>query len=57
MFPDVLSRHSISSLSGTIFETLDWDKKPPAPAIPPEVAQATTARYVEAYRLLSGEEL
>jgi len=38
-------------------ETLDWDKKPPAPAIPPEVAQATTARYVEAYRLLSGEEL
>ncbi|HJX91644.1 MAG TPA: phosphoribosylaminoimidazolesuccinocarboxamide synthase [Pyrinomonadaceae bacterium] len=38
-------------------ETLAWDKKPPAPAIPPEVAQATTARYVEAYRLLSGKEL
>lgn len=38
-------------------ETLDWDKKPPAPAIPAEVAQATTARYVEAYRLLAGKEL
>ena len=38
-------------------ETLDWDKKPPAPAIPPEVAAATTARYVDAYRLLSGREL
>jgi phosphoribosylaminoimidazole-succinocarboxamide synthase len=38
-------------------ETLDWDKKPPAPAIPPDVAQATTARYVEAYRLLAGKEL
>jgi phosphoribosylaminoimidazole-succinocarboxamide synthase len=38
-------------------ETLNWDKKPPAPAIPPEVAKATTARYVEAYRLLSGKEL
>jgi phosphoribosylaminoimidazole-succinocarboxamide synthase len=38
-------------------ETLNWDKKPPAPAIPPEVAQATTERYVEAYRLLSGKEL
>ena len=38
-------------------ETLDWDKKPPAPAIPPDVAQATTARYVEAYRLLAGQEL
>lgn len=38
-------------------ETLDWDKKPPAPAIPPEVARATTSRYVEAYRLLAGKEL
>ena len=38
-------------------ETLDWDKQPPAPAIPEEVAKATTARYVEAYRLLSGKEL
>ena len=38
-------------------ETLDWDKKPPAPAIPQEIAAATTARYLEAYRLLTGKEL
>ena len=38
-------------------ETLDWDKKPPAPAIPDDVATATTARYLEAYRLLTGKEL
>jgi phosphoribosylaminoimidazole-succinocarboxamide synthase len=38
-------------------ETLDWDKQPPAPAIPDEVAKATTARYLEAYRLLTGKEL
>ena len=38
-------------------ETLDWDKKPPAPAIPPDIAAATTARYLEAYRLLTGKEL
>ena len=38
-------------------ETLDWDKKPPAPAIPSEIATATTARYLEAYRLLTGKEL
>jgi phosphoribosylaminoimidazole-succinocarboxamide synthase len=38
-------------------ETLDWDKKPPAPAIPAEVAAATTSRYLEAYRLLTGTEL
>jgi len=38
-------------------ETLDWDKKPPAPSIPSEIATATTARYLEAYRLLTGREL
>src|SRR5215470_2216797 len=38
-------------------ETLDWDKKPPAPAIPAEIAAATTSRYLEAYRLLTGKEL
>jgi phosphoribosylaminoimidazole-succinocarboxamide synthase len=38
-------------------ETLDWDKKPPAPEIPAEVAAATTARYLEAYKLLTGREL
>ncbi|HEV2707124.1 MAG TPA: phosphoribosylaminoimidazolesuccinocarboxamide synthase [Pyrinomonadaceae bacterium] len=38
-------------------ETLDWDKRPPAPPLPPDVAAATTARYLEAYRLLTGESL
>jgi phosphoribosylaminoimidazole-succinocarboxamide synthase len=38
-------------------ETLDWDKQPPAPPLPPEVAAATTARYLEAYRLLTGKSL
>jgi phosphoribosylaminoimidazole-succinocarboxamide synthase len=38
-------------------ETLPWDKRPPAPPLPAEVAAATTARYLEAYRLLTGESL
>jgi phosphoribosylaminoimidazole-succinocarboxamide synthase len=38
-------------------ETLDWNKQPPAPPLPPEIAQATTERYLEAYRLLAGSEL
>jgi phosphoribosylaminoimidazole-succinocarboxamide synthase len=38
-------------------ETLDWDKRPPAPPLPTEVAEATTARYLEAYRLLTGGQL
>lgn len=38
-------------------ETLDWNKQPPAPPLPPDVAEATTARYLHAYRLLTGNEL
>lgn len=38
-------------------ETLPWDKRPPAPPLPTDVAEATTARYLEAYRLLTGTEL
>ena len=38
-------------------ETLNWDKRPPAPSLPAEVATATTERYLEAYRLLTGEDL
>jgi len=36
---------------------LDWNKQPPAPWLPPEVAQATTERYLEVYQLLVGESL
>lgn len=38
-------------------ETLDWNKQPPAPPLPPDIAQATSERYLEAYRLLTGMEL
>jgi phosphoribosylaminoimidazole-succinocarboxamide synthase len=38
-------------------ETLDWDKQPPAPPLPQEIAEATTERYLEAYRLLAGKSL
>jgi phosphoribosylaminoimidazole-succinocarboxamide synthase len=38
-------------------ETLDWDKRPPAPSLPPEVVEATSAKYLEAYRLITGHDL
>lgn len=38
-------------------ETLDWNKQPPAPPLPDEIAAATTARYLEAFRLLTRKEL
>lgn len=38
-------------------ETLDWDKTPPGPPLPSHVVEATTSRYREAYRRLTGNEL
>jgi phosphoribosylaminoimidazole-succinocarboxamide synthase len=38
-------------------ETLDWNKTPPAPALPPEVVARTQAKYLEAYELLTGQKL
>ena len=38
-------------------ETLDWNKTPPAPALPPEVVAKTQAKYLEAYRRLTEREL
>lgn len=38
-------------------ESIHWNKKPPAPALPAEVAQRTSEKYREAYRLLTGREL
>jgi phosphoribosylaminoimidazole-succinocarboxamide synthase len=35
-------------------ETLDWDKKPPGPNLPPEIITATADRYREASRILTG---
>jgi phosphoribosylaminoimidazole-succinocarboxamide synthase len=38
-------------------ESIRWEKKPPAPGLPPEVQTNTSAKYVEAYRRLTGREL
>jgi len=33
----------------------DWDKRPPAPEIPPDVVAATRARYIDAYERITGQ--
>jgi phosphoribosylaminoimidazole-succinocarboxamide synthase len=38
-------------------EEIHFDKKPPAPELPPAVVQGTTDKYLEAYRLLTGVPL
>jgi phosphoribosylaminoimidazole-succinocarboxamide synthase len=38
-------------------ETLDWNKQPPAPALPDEVAARTSAKYIEAFERITGGKL
>jgi len=38
-------------------ETLDWDKTPPGPPLPANIIEATSERYLEAYRRLTGHSL
>ncbi len=38
-------------------ETLDWDKTPPAPALPDEILKKSQAKYLEAYERLTGTTL
>jgi phosphoribosylaminoimidazole-succinocarboxamide synthase len=38
-------------------ETLDWDKTPPAPKLPPDVISRTSQKYREALERLTGKTL
>jgi phosphoribosylaminoimidazole-succinocarboxamide synthase len=38
-------------------ESIHWNKQPPAPALPAEIAQRTSEKYKDAYRALTGREL
>ena len=38
-------------------DRIEWDRKPPAPALPDDVVDNTRLKYVEACRLLTGRDL
>ncbi len=38
-------------------ESIHWNKAPPAPALPNDVAQRTSEKYIEAYERLTGHQL
>jgi phosphoribosylaminoimidazole-succinocarboxamide synthase len=38
-------------------ESIRWNKQPPAPALPDEVARRTSEKYKDAYRALTGKSL
>jgi phosphoribosylaminoimidazole-succinocarboxamide synthase len=38
-------------------EKIGWNKQPPVPALPDDVVMRTRAKYLEAYKLITGQEL
>jgi len=38
-------------------ESISWNKQPPGPVLPREVAEQTASKYKEAYRVLTGKSL
>jgi phosphoribosylaminoimidazole-succinocarboxamide synthase len=36
---------------------LDWDRRPPGPAVPPDIVAATRQRYLELYSRLTAADL
>lgn len=38
-------------------EGIEWDKKPPAPPLPPEIINKTKEKYFSIYRILTGQDL
>ncbi len=41
----------------TVVQAGEWDKTPPGPVLPDEVVERSIARYLEAYKRLTGSEL
>ena len=38
-------------------ERIGWNKQPPAPELPEDIVAATSAKYIEALRILTGRDL
>jgi len=38
-------------------ESIRWNKQPPAPPLPEDVAAKTSEKYVQAYQALTGHQL
>ena len=38
-------------------ERIKWNKQPPVPSLPDDVVEKTRAKYIEAFRRLTGREL
>jgi phosphoribosylaminoimidazole-succinocarboxamide synthase len=55
--PPSLDKQPVRDYLDELVKAGKWDKSPPAPDLPDEIVESTSARYREAYRRLTGEEL
>lgn len=52
-----LDKQPVRDYLDDLVEQGKWDHRPPGPELPDEVVRATSARYLEAYRKITGQEL
>jgi len=55
--PPSLDKQPVRDYLDDLVERGEWDRTAPAPALPPGVIDATSERYLEAYRRVVGREL
>lgn len=49
-----LDKQPVRDFLDRLVQAGDWDKQPPGPDLPPEVVEATSSRYREVFRRLTG---
>ena len=52
-----LDKQYVRDYLETVVEKGEWDKTPPGPVLPDAVIEATMARYLEAYKGLTGQDI
>lgn len=55
--PASLDKQPVRDYLERLVQAGEWDRRPPAPDLPEEVVTATTERYREAYRRITGDTL
>ncbi len=55
--PPSLDKQPVRDYLESLVQADEWDRRPPAPNLPPRVVSATTDRYREAYHRITGDEL
>jgi len=55
--PSSLDKQPVRDYLEGLVQAAEWDRQPPAPDLPPDVVAATSERYREAFRRITGQAL